>query len=180
MRLPNYNYSNAGNYFVTIKCFARINLFGQIMDGEMFLNAFGKIAYDQWCLTPLIRPNIGLGQFVIMPDHIHGIINIKANNIEWFLKTNNNNGIIDSFHSRSFQPPSPSLLSPSQTLGAIIRGYKGVVTAKINEIRDTPGEKVWQRGYHDHIIRNKLAYHRISRYIVNNPKNWKDEDYCQE
>ena len=150
MRLKGHHYAKAGKYFVTLNCRNREHIFGEIKNGKMYLNDFGLIALNEWKRTAIIRQHVELGEFVIMPDHIHGII--------IFTKDLN-------FISQSF-------LSPSQTLGAIIRGYMGTVTSQINKMRNTPDEKIWQRNYYDHIIRNKWSFHRISNYIRSNPKKW--------
>ena len=76
-RLKGYNYARAGSYFITLSCYNKIELFGEIKEGKMILNEFGVIAYKEWVRTPVIRPNINLGSFVIMPDHLHGIIIIR-------------------------------------------------------------------------------------------------------
>lgn len=76
-RLKGYNYAQAGSYFVTLNCHNRYHLLGEIHDGKMNLNQFGMIAYQEWIRTPELRPNIDLGEFIIMPDHIHGIIIIQ-------------------------------------------------------------------------------------------------------
>ncbi|MEP6646678.1 MAG: transposase [Saprospiraceae bacterium] len=155
MRLRGYNYAKAGSYFVTAVCKNRQPIFGEIQSGKMILSEFGQIAFDNWYQTPLIRPNVELGEFVVMPDHIHGIINIKEN--------------------RGLQklPANPVFKSPSQTLGAILRGFMASVTSKINSKRNSHGEKVWQRNYNDKVIRNKWSYFMISKYIRHNPKKWK-------
>jgi putative transposase len=76
IRLKGYDYSQPGLYFITICCQDKICRFGKIENGEMILNEFGKIAHDEWEKTPQIRPNVPLGEFVIMPNHIHGIIHL--------------------------------------------------------------------------------------------------------
>jgi hypothetical protein len=88
------------------------------------------------------------------------------------LGQNENSGPLQNAHTNAVLR-NPNFRSPSQTLGAILRGFMGAVTSQINHLRNTPGEKIWQRGYHDHIIRNKWSYHRICIYIRNNPKKWK-------
>ena len=150
-RLKGYNYSKAGKYYVTINCHGKEFIFGNIIAGKMQLNEFGTIAENEWKRTALLRKHIELGEFIIMPDHIHGVVII----------TKNLSAPLQKYFS-----------SPSRTLGAIVRGYMSTVTSQINKIRNTPGEKVWQRGYHDHIIRNKWDLDRISRYIRKNPRNW--------
>ncbi len=224
-RLMGYNYAKAGSYFVTLNCKIRFPLFGEIKDRKMKLNEFGIIVQKEWIRTPEIRPNISLGPFIVMPDHLHGIIIIEKEAIaDSFLKGTPNKQVIEDslimHHSKAgveidkpkpnlisgnqvggvLHPPrldyfffgrlqnardrvqnardnscfkNPNFRSPSQTLGAILRGFMGTVTSQINHLRNTPGEKIWQRGFHDHIIHNKWSYHRISIYIHNNPKKWK-------
>ncbi len=194
IRLKGYDYAQAGLYFITICAQNRECLFGTVENGEMILNEYGQIAYNEWQKTPEIRTNVALGEFIIMPNHIHGIIEII------FQKENSKSEI------GKFQ-------SPSQTIGSIIRGYKIATIKKIkdlislysgNELKseiglgesksemnkgelqfaptEAPTEKIiqldfkiWQRNYYEHIIRNEQAYQNISNYIVNNPLNW-DKD----
>ena len=150
----------------------------------MHLNALGTIAKKEWLHTTEVRPNVGLGAFVVMPDHLHGIIIIKE---DMQLTTINGQVTKSNIINHEFEsgrgvlhPPLPDsnsvLRSPSQTLGAIIRGYMGSVTRQINELRNTPGEKVWQRNYNDHIIRSKWTFHRITNYIIRNPSTWEKEN----
>lgn len=114
IRLKGYDYAQAGLYFVTICVQNRANIFGHISNGEMKLSYLGKIAAEEWLNTLAIRDNIALAEYIVMPNHIHGIIEIKFAKI----KTES----IGAFKS------------PSQTIGAIIRGYKGATTKKIKEI----------------------------------------------
>ncbi|MEO5906123.1 MAG: hypothetical protein ABIQ11_05320, partial [Saprospiraceae bacterium] len=78
MRLSGYDYAQVGSYYVTLNCSNRTHLFGRVIAGKMHLNQFGMIAYNEWIKTSVIRSNIQLGPFVIMPDHIHGIIRIAS------------------------------------------------------------------------------------------------------
>lgn len=116
IRLKNYDYSAAGLYFITLCTINREHIFGQIINGEMHYNAFGTIATEEWAKTPEIRKNISLGEFIIMPNHFHAIISID------YKITDQRNDHIGKFQS------------PSQTIGAIIRGYKGATTKRINQI----------------------------------------------
>nr|WP_319510118.1 transposase [uncultured Draconibacterium sp.] len=116
IRLKNYDYSAAGLYFITLCTTNREHIFGQIINGEMIYNAFGNIATEEWAKTPEIRKNISLGEFIIMPNHFHAIISID------YKITDEGNDPIGKFQS------------PSQTIGAIIRGYKGATTKRINQI----------------------------------------------
>lgn len=165
IRLQGYDYSQAGAYYITICTQKRACLFGQIVDGEMVLNEYGEIVKTEWLKTSKIRRNITLDEFVIMPNHLHGIIIIT--------EKNEMANIVGAIHriapTNEIQQP-PRLQSGS--MGAIIGQYKSIITKRINQIRDTPGFSVWQRNYYEHIIRNENELNRIRKYILNNPANW--------
>lgn len=193
IRLKGYDYAQAGMYFVTICVQDRINLFGEIENGEMNLNIYGQIAWQEWQATETIRDNTALHEFIVMPNHIHGIIEIlfqhKGDDIDLQ---------IDSKYNIHKQSLTGKFISPSQTIGAIIRGYK---IATIKKIKDhilnsdsSTGElqfaptvpteeiiqldyKIWQRNYYEHIIRNEQSYQTISNYIINNPAKWDDDKF---
>ena len=175
IRLKGYDYSRAGLYFITICCQDRICRFGDVVDCEMVLNDAGRIAYNEWIKTTEIRNNVELGEFIVMPNHIHGIIRLLVR---------------DELHSPDNKTPNMNnnknnfpLRSPSQTIGAIIRGYKSSVTKQINNLANngmgvfnTP-QQLWQRNYWERIIRNQKAYHRITEYILNNPGKWHSDNF---
>ncbi|NQV17320.1 MAG: transposase [Armatimonadetes bacterium] len=178
IRLHNYDYSQSGAYFITICTHQREWLFGEIRNEKMLLNEFGNIARNEWIETPKIRPNIELGEFIIMPNHIHGIIWIKDNLSKSVL--GGGEGKVDSKGVLQYAPTTiptvPTFTSPSKTIGAIIRGYKSSVTKQINIIRKLPGFAVWQRNYYEHIIRNERDLNNITQYIKFNPSNWDKDD----
>lgn len=178
IRLKGYDYSKEGFYFITICCEDKAKIFGEIIDGKMILNEFGRIANEEWLNTANIRQNCKLHTHIIMPDHIHGIIEI--------LFSENPNNQIGAFKS------------PSHTIGAFIRGFKIATIKRIKdkiysysgdsswgELQFAPTEfapteiikklnfKIWQRNYYEIIIRDELAYLNIARYIRNNPANYK-------
>lgn len=153
IRLKGYDYSSAGYYFVTICCFERLTLFGKIQDNQMLLNDYGLIAHNEWLNTVNRRQNIELDEFVIMPNHMHAIVKFKQN-------LDNNNQPIGVFQS------------PTNNLGAIIRGYKSAVSSQVKEML---GHTVWQRNYHEHIIRNQESYNLIANYVINNPMTWQQD-----
>jgi putative transposase len=163
-RLKGHDYGSPGAYFITANCINREHLFGNIVDGEMKLNVYGQIVHKEWYQTKTIRSNITLGEFIIMPDHIHGIIIINEKR-ELVTATSN---------ALNQEGDRKKLISPSQTVGAIMRGFMGTVTSQINQLRGTPDEKVWQVNYWDRIIWTEKAFIKISAYIQNNPKKWKD------
>ena len=174
IRLDGYDYSQEGLYFVTICTEKRDCLFGKISNGIMVLNEMGIIAYHEWLATPVIRKNVGLDVFVVMPNHIHGIIIIKESGRGGELNSPNNNE-----EEGVFNTPR-RLHSPSQTIGSIVRGYKSSVTGKINALQNAKGIVVWQSNYWEHIIRDERSYSNISEYIINNPTNWTtDKLYIQ-
>jgi REP element-mobilizing transposase RayT len=197
IRLKGYDYSQAGLYFVTICCYDRICRFGHIENGEMILNEYGRIAYNEWMKTPETRNNVELGEFVVMPNHIHGIIRLlgrgelhSPNNETRVFNTNqppdNSYGNVGVFNTNkpsnnSFGNRGESispLRGPSQTIGAIIRGYKSSVTKQLGLLDFD--EKLWQRNYYEHIIRDEQSYQRISEYIENNPVHWNDDKFNSE
>ncbi|MFQ5779284.1 MAG: transposase [Nitrospiria bacterium] len=159
IRLKGYDYRQAGAYFVTVSTQNRECLFGDIADGEMVLNDAGRMVETVWEETPKLRPNIALDEFVVMPNHVHGIVTIieTCRGVLQYAPTQSN---------------TPKFRSPTQTIGAIIRGFKSAATKRINEMRHTPGAKLWQRNYYEHIIRNKNELNRIREYIINNPMKW--------
>ncbi len=175
IRLKRFDYSIEGSYFITLCVQDKIQLFGEIIDEEMNLNEFGKIAEQEWLNTLNIRNNIELHEFIVMPDHFHAIIEIT------FQKGNNATQIGD-------------FKSPSQTIGSIIRGYKIATTKQIKDrlkeilpesystgdLQFAPTTKIWQRNYYEHIIRSEADYNRITEYIRDNPANWKKKISCSK
>jgi len=160
-RLSKYDYTQPGMYFVTICTKDRQCLFGSITNGIMYLNQFGMIAEQEWLQTMMIRPNVFLDKYVMMPDHVHAIIEIIRRGV------------------MHYAPTQTGFNSPSQTVGAIVRGYKSAVTKRINQIRHSPGQSIWQRGFYDHIIRNDEDLGRVREYIRLNPVNWERDEFNQ-
>lgn len=163
-RLKEYDYSQAGMYFITLVTCNRIHLFGNIENDCMMLNGYGAIACKEWMNTEKIRKNMTLGEMIVMPNHVHGIIIIN-----------------DAYASNTGEEMSnlnQKLQSASQAIGSVIRGYKSAVTKQINAIRQTT-ESVWQRNYYEHIIRDEQSYQRIFDYISTNPSRWKEDSLNQ-
>ncbi len=133
-------------------------MFGKIIDDQMELSRVGEIVKKEWLKTPTIRPGIELDDYVIMPNHVHGILIIG-----------DTRRVVSQYAPTENKPTHDTLRSPSQSLGAIIRGFKSATTKRINIFHNTPGLPVWQRNYYDHIIRNDADLTRIRTYIANNP-----------
>ncbi len=174
-----WNYGNEGAYFITICTKNRERFFGEIINGIMHLSHLGVLADVFWHEIPHHSPNVKLGAFVVMPNHIHGILIL--------------NGNVGTLHATSprqrqqrqsslSQPPNPETIIKNQqmanispqsgTVSAIIRAYKSAVTKHANRLGIENG---WQPRFHDHIIRNDIEYQRIHNYIVNNPVKWEKD-----
>lgn len=175
IRLPGYDYSREGLYFITICTHERGCLFGEIVDGQMQLNDSGNVAHKYWLAIPDHYQNTVLHEFVIMPNHVHGIIEIKEGisvGAQYFVPDGDNTGV------QNIEPLQPhnkfQKLIPG-SIGAIIRGYKIGVTKWFRE--NDPQHTVWQRNYFEHIIRNEKSHHTIADYIINNPAKWADDKF---
>ncbi len=163
IRLPEYDYATVGAYYVTLCACGRECLFGEIVRGQMRLNDAGRIIQEEWQRTPQLRPNVELDAFITMPNHLHGIIVI----------TESRRGVLQ------YAPTigqNPGFRSPSQTLGAIVRGFKSAVTRRVNTRHNTQGNKLWQRNYYEHVIRDEKDLKEIRRYIAVNPRLWKYDE----
>ena len=176
IRLKDYDYSQPGAYFITICTHQRQNLLGEIVDGVMILSEYGQIAQEEWQKTALIRGEIELDEFVIMPNHIHGIIMIQEPVGAYHNKPVG--GVGDATVRAYGHTPLPSVdfESPSRTLGAMVRGFKSAVTTRVNQKHGTPGKPVWQRNYWEHIIRDEKDLHNAQAYILNNPVQWENDE----
>ena len=186
IRLKGYDYSQPGAYFVTICTLNRDCLFGEIRNDEMVLNMFGEIILEKWNNIPKHFQHTKLDAFGPMPNHVHGILFITGSYVG---AKHSNTNIIRRFEDTS-QNASHLQGRPHGTrpgsLSAIMQNYISITTRKINQIRNTPGEKLWQRNFYEHIIRNEKELNQIRDYIIhnplkweedrNNPKNWKKEE----
>ena len=169
LRLCGYNYSQSGAYFITICTNKRRCLFGNIVNNEVNLNELGNIVLNIWNSLPNKYSNIELDEFVIMPNHLHGIIlitDVEAIH-ELPLQESMNVGTI---HELSLGERWNMLLPK-------VIGYFKMNSAKIiNQKILSSGTLLWQRNYYEHIIRNESELDRIREYIVNNPIKWM-QDY---
>lgn len=173
IRLPGYDYSQQGAYFVTICTQDRMCLFGDIEDGEMTLNQYGSAVQDEWLRTPEIRAEIQTGEFVVMPNHFHGIVLICGGEAD-VCRGTACRALMECTARRA--PTVERFGRPiSGSLPTIVRAFKSAVTRRINGIRRTPGEQVWQRNYYEHVIRNEIDYRQITEYIADNPRRWKED-----
>jgi REP element-mobilizing transposase RayT len=143
IRLPERDYAQAGVYYVTICTHGREHLLGDVVDGAIRFSAYGRIAADWWMKIDDHFANAALGNYVIMPNHVHGIVVLR--------------------------PPAPP--APRRTLGQIIAYFKHQSTKAVNQLRGTPRQPLWQRNYYERVVRaGELA--RIEAYILSNPEAW--------
>lgn len=169
-RLPGYDYSSSGDYFITICTHNRINYFGEISgkgkDAIMHLSQIGEIAKEFILKTPVRYPVSILGEWEVMPNHVHLIISIN--------KTDVKGTEILAEHIRNI-PDGEKGLKPliPGSVSSIINHYKGDVKKWCN--KNDFSHFVWQPKFHDHIIRNHVSYNRISNYIGNNIYNWNSD-----
>ena len=153
-RKTDFDYSNDALYFVSICIKDRLPYFGEIIDGQMIYTEFGEVAVNQWNWLQEQYPYIVLHTFIVMPNHVHAIIEINSSKIS---SPSQNQGV------------SIKIKSLSELIGA----YKTTTSKKIHLLG--LNEFAWQRSFHDHIIRNTEAYENIKNYIEKNPKNWTED-----
>ena len=168
IRLRGYDYSRAGAYFVTMCVQNRACLFGDVVDGQMVVNPLGRIVADEWIKTADIRNEIKLDEWVVMPNHFHGIVWI----IHGTPTPGNGRG---TARCRGDRPVAPTAGPQPRSLGAMVAGFKSTVTKRINQTRNTPGAGLWQRNYYEHIIRNDDELNHIRQYIIDNPLQWETD-----
>jgi REP element-mobilizing transposase RayT len=135
----------------------------------MQVNALGKVVQEEWSRSVEIRQEIRLDAFVVMPNHIHGIV-VISNDVH-----DDEVGAHGRAPLHSDRPPPTSRGRPPRSLGAFIAGFKAVVTKRINENRGTPGAPVWQRNYYEHVIRSDDELNRTIQYITDNPARWAED-----
>ncbi len=180
IRLPDYDYTQNGAYVVTICTHGREALFGEIVDGEMRLNDFGRIVEVCWFAIPEHFPHVEIDAFVVMPNHVHGIIVITG--------IDSDNGNVGARHALPLQTATTKQLSNgdkdqkpafgkpvAKSVGIIVGSFKSAVTKRINEQRGTPNAPVWQRNFYEQVIRNAATMMTFRDYIVTNPGRWADD-----
>ena len=153
IRLHNYDYTQPGAYFVTLCTLKREYLLGDITEGTLRLSPLGLVIEECWQALPQYFHAVELDAFVIMPNHVHGII-----------------CIVDT--PRADDAPSQRHGSAPGSLSAIVGNFKAISVRRINQLRGTPGAAIWQRNYYEHIIRTSRELEAAHKYIVDNPLKW--------
>jgi REP element-mobilizing transposase RayT len=173
IRLRGYDYARPGAYFVTICTRERECLFGDAANGAMNLNEYGKIAYEEWIRSATIRHEIRLDEFIVMPNHLHGIVILTDGRGSHSVGATGRSPLQPAHEPQTFRPGPPK-----NSLGSFIAGFKSATTQRINRIRGTPGMSLWQRNYYEHVIRNEDELNQIRTYISENPLKWElDENH---
>jgi putative transposase len=186
-RLKGYDYSQAGLYFITICVQNRQCLFGNIENNEMILNDAGKMIEREWLNLKNRFPDIELHEYITMPNHFHGILEIVgatlvvAQNDE----TNNvvtQNNVVTHNNDGDNIKGQPQGIAPTKTICDMMDAFKSIITVEyIRGVKNLGWQpfdgKLWQRNYYEHIIRNEQSYQTISNYIINNPAKWQEDKF---
>lgn len=177
IRLKGYDYAQAGLYFITICCQDRTCLFGEITDGEMILNDAGQMVETQWLAWPNRFPTVALHEYVVMPNHFHAILEIVGAT----LVVVQNTEIVGQQKEQS-QGIASIDMPVNKTIGDMMDAFKSITTVEyIRGVKNMGWQpfngKIWQRNYHEHIIRNEQSYQPISNYIINNSAKWADNKF---
>ena len=197
-RLRGWDYANNGHYYITIVTAGRNRLFGDIVNGKMILNDIGQIVYDEFFKSFELREELFLGEFVLMPDHLHAIVildktkcvDVGACGVG--LHGDVSCGPVETHGRASLHTPPASQPNPQppqfqrqpKSISSFVAGFKSSTIKRIDDWIDAnhltmakfnKNNPLWQSNYHDHIIRNETEYRHISDYIIRNPIEWKED-----
>jgi len=167
-RLKGWDYSSAGFYYVTICTKDKRPYFGIIGDGVVQLSAMGEIAISYWMEIPEHFSSVGIDEFVVMPNHVHGIVVIRSDAISR-VETPHVASLLPEEDKRQFGPLKPGSLSK------IIQGYKSAVTRQVRLMGEQ--DFAWQPRFYDHIIRDEEDLRRVREYIQGNSIKWELDEY---
>jgi REP element-mobilizing transposase RayT len=198
-RWQSWDYSSEGLYFITINTVHHCCLFGSIVNKEMHLSEYGRIVADEWNRSFDIRQELYCDAFVIMPNHIHAILRIeypativephgcaadgpiephgRAALRDAVVNTDVNAHGRASVRDDAHTGNNGIAFRESKSISSFVAGFKSVATARINQLRNTEGQAVWQSRFHDHVIRDFEECRRIGAYIDSNIENWKGDRY---
>jgi len=167
IRWAGRDYAQAGWYFVTICTADRQNPLGRIEGAEMRLSQMGQVAEGCWQAIPDHFAGVALDAFIVMPNHVHGIIVISDEGARHASPVPG-----DAEGAAERDEAARAKGAPARSLGAIVGSYKAAVCRRIHEIGAVAGRSVWHRNYYEHVIRNARQLQRIRQYIAANPANW--------
>jgi REP element-mobilizing transposase RayT len=170
IRLQDYDYSQASAYFITICAHQHKCIFGSITDGIMHPNGLGELVVAEWQHTSVVRPTVELDYYVVMPNHFHGILALA-------------DSVCRDMACRAHNIPQSQSLKRAfgtaiaDSVPTIVGAFKSAASRRINVLQSTPGGIVWQRNYHEHVIRDEQDLSKIRKYIANNPLKWELDRY---
>ena len=164
LRLRDYDYRQSGAYYLTICAYRQSCVFGEIRSGKMILNELGMLAHRLWRQIAIKRPNVELDAFVVMPNHLHGIVIIVDD------KSTAVSG------ERKVRRGSRAETLVAGSLGAIVGQFKRAVSISSKSLDQPPDQPLWQRNYYEHVIRIERSLSEIRKYIVENPARWSEDD----
>lgn len=195
IRLQGYDYAQASAYFVTICAYQRAHLFGRVVDEAMVITPWGQVVQECWDDISAHFPQVELDAFVVMPNHIHGIIVIMDHVPSGSGMTDGRRLIGDGGGlacqtlteiqtpdqiTVGRQPPTTPSAKYGKpipgALGTIIGANKSSVTRRITRLPDPPDHPIWQRNYYEHVIRDEADLNRIREYVQYNPARWSEDD----
>jgi REP-associated tyrosine transposase len=179
IRLKGFDYSLPGAYFVTVVTKDQENLFGEISNGTLKANRYAEITQKAWKELPRQYANVSLDSFLIMPNHIDGIIVINDTALgrggSFVGKENIDIENSENIPIKEYPLETRPYSMIRHGLSEIIRAFKSFSSRKINNIRGTSGRPVWQRNYYERIIRNQRELDAIHAYIADNPRRWLED-----
>jgi putative transposase len=158
-RLPAVDGVVNATWFVTICAFRKEKIFGEVVDGRVELSGIGVIVADEWFRSSLIRPEVVLDEWVVMPNHLHAIAYVPG--------AAGSAGVPDALRA--------SLRRPRRSLASLIAGFKASVTCRVRVAMGDQQFRVWQERYYDHGIRSPRALQQIREYIRENPARWETD-----
>ena len=203
-RLRGWDYASSGHYYIIVVTAGRDRLFGDIINGEMVLNDWGQIVYDEFFKSFEIREELFLGEFVLMPNHLHAIVildkskctDVGVGTNDDVMETDGNvmetcgcvethgRASLQYHHHNHHQPTPPQFQRQPKSISSFVAGFKSSTIKQIDDWIDAnnltmakfnKNNPLWQSNYHDHIIRNETEYLNISDYIIRNPMEWKED-----
>ena len=160
IRLRGYDYSQPGNYFITICTYQRQKLLGTMVERKVLLNAAGQAVRSCWFDLPQRFPRVELVEFIVMPNHVHAILGLRQP------------PRVNPRGAASSAPTTETAPSGNPSIGNVLRAFRSVSAIKVNRILGQALEHVWQRNFYEHIIRSPKEFGQVQKYIHENPMNW--------
>jgi putative transposase len=159
IRIQGFDYSQPGPYFVTICAFHRLCILGRVENGSVRLSRIGEIAHTCWLEIPNHFPNVKVDAFIVMPNHMHGILVIEE-------RARHAVPLRDGAPLEAFRQPVPA------SVPTIVRSYKSVVSKRVRDSCGSRAIQVWQSNYFERVLRDGEEFSNASRYILENPMMW--------